>query len=64
MKRKDFIKALGELGFEFERHGKRHDIYRREMEREEVPRHGNINEILAKAILKRRDRNERLERRK
>lgn len=54
MKRKDFIKALEELGFAFERHGKRHDIYKRNIEREEVPRHGEINELLAKAILKRR----------
>lgn len=54
MKRKDFILALEALGFKFERHGKRHDIYKRGVEREEVPRHGEIHEILAKAVLKRR----------
>lgn len=54
MKQRDFIKKLEAGGFVFERHGNNHDIYVRGSEREEVPRHKEINEKLAKAILKRR----------
>ena len=54
MKQRDFIKRLESGGFKFERHGSDHDIYVRGIEREEVPRHNEINEKLAKAILKRR----------
>ncbi len=54
MKRRDFIKELERGGFVFERHGASHDIYARGNEREEVPRHSEMNERLAKAILKRR----------
>lgn len=54
MKRRLFIKRLEAGGFVFERRGNSHDIYVRGAEREEVPRHKEINEKLAKAILKRR----------
>lgn len=54
MKQREFIKRLEDGGFVFERHGSNHDIYLRGTEREEVPRHSDINEKLAKAILKRR----------
>ena len=54
MKRRVFIKKLEELGFVFDRHGSDHDIYRRGKEKEPVPRHSDIDEDLAKAILKRR----------
>ncbi|MBP3593138.1 MAG: type II toxin-antitoxin system HicA family toxin [Lachnospiraceae bacterium] len=54
MKRKDLIKLLEKGGFRFERHGGSHDIFVRASEREEIPRHREINEQLAKAILKRR----------
>lgn len=54
LKRREFIKRLENAGFSFKRHGTRHDIYCRGDEIEEVPRHGDINERLAKAILKRR----------
>jgi len=52
MKQRDLIKKLERLGFEFERHGSNHDIYRRGAEIEQVPRHKEINEKLAKAILR------------
>ena len=52
MKRTDLIKKLESVGFEFERHGGSHDIYVRGNDREIVPRHKEINERLAKAILK------------
>lgn len=54
MKQRELIKRLEKGGFVFERHGSNHDVYVRGEEREELPRHKEINEILAKAILKRR----------
>ena len=54
MKRKELVKLLEKGGFRFERHGGNHDVYIRGSEREEIPRHKEINEYLAKAILKRR----------
>ena len=54
MKRREFIKRLEALGFVLDRHGANHDIYKRGDEKEEVPRHKDINERLAKGILKKR----------
>lgn len=54
MKRKELIKRMEKGGFVFERHGGSHDIYVRGTEREEIPRHKEINEVLAKVILRRR----------
>jgi mRNA interferase HicA len=53
MKRTDLIRQLEEAGFVFERHGGSHDIYVKGNVRETIPRHREINEKLAKAILKR-----------
>lgn len=52
MRQRDLIKRLESAGFMFERHGSRHDIYRRGNDEEQVPRHKEVNESLAKAILK------------
>ncbi len=52
MKQRDLIKKLENAGFKFERHGTRHEVYRRGTDTEEVPRHREVNERLAKAILK------------
>mgnify|MGYP004456591347 CR=1 FL=1 len=52
MKNKDLIKKLESAGFKFERHGGNHDIYVRGNDREQVPRHKEINERLARAILR------------
>lgn len=54
MKQRDLVKKLEDGGFVFERHGSNHDVYVRGTEREEVPRHKEINEKLAKAILRKR----------
>ena len=54
MKQRDLVKKLEDGGFVFERHGSNHDVYVRGMDREEVSRHKEIDERLAKAILKRR----------
>jgi ycfA-like protein len=52
MKQKELIKKLESIGFEFCRHGGGHDIYKRGKDFETIPRHKEINEKLAKAILK------------
>ena len=52
MKQRDLIKYLEKLGFKFYRHGGNHDIYRRGNEIEQIPRHKELNEQLAKAILR------------
>lgn len=54
MKTKDFIKLLEQNGWTFKRHGSNHDIYVKGGERESVPRHKELDEDLAKAIIKRR----------
>ena len=54
MKTKDLIKLLESNGWEFKRHGSEHDIYVKGSERESVPRHNEIKENLANAIIKRR----------
>ena len=55
MKQRDLIKKLDAAGFIFERHGGNHDIYRRGNDTEKVPRHKEVNEILAKMILRKWD---------
>lgn len=52
MKQRDLIKKLEDAGFAFERHGGNHDIFRRNNDIEKVPRHKEINENLAKMILR------------
>lgn len=54
MKTKDFIELLEKNGWKLKRHGSNHDIYIKGGERESVPRHREIDEKLAKAIIKRR----------
>ena len=46
------IKRLEAKGFVFARHGSRHDIYVRGSDEEQVPRHVEVNEILAKKIIR------------
>ena len=53
MKRTDLIKRLEDGGSIFERHGSSHDIHVRNNIKETIPRHREIDERLAKAILKR-----------
>ncbi len=54
MKTKDFIELLEKNGWKFKRHGSNHDIYIKDGERESVPRHKELDEDLAKAIIKKR----------
>ncbi len=54
MKRTDLIRKLEETGCQFVRHGGKHDWYRNPKTgvSQPVPRHREINELLAKHILK------------
>ena len=54
MKRRELIKKLEEMGCVFIRHGGRHDWYQNPRTKvcQPVPRHKEINENLAKHILK------------
>lgn len=52
MKRNELIKKLESIGFAFQRHGGNHDIYCRGKDKETIPRHREINEKLAKAMLR------------
>lgn len=55
MKRRELERRLRELGWSFQRHGGRHDVWtnRNGSFTEYIPRHTEINERLALAILKR-----------
>lgn len=53
MKRRDLIiKKLERAGFRFLRHGGNHDVYIRNEDIEQIPRHKEIHEKLAMAILR------------
>ena len=54
MKRKDLIKKLTQNGWWFLRHGGKHDIYTNGTYSESISRQTEIDEDLAKAIIKRR----------
>ncbi len=56
MKKRDLEKALRQLGWRFLRHGKKHDVWADGEREEAVPRHREINEILARVILRRAGR--------
>lgn len=54
MKRRDLITRLQQMGCEMIRHGGRHDFYRQPTTGllQPVPRHNEINEILARKIIR------------
>jgi mRNA interferase HicA len=54
MKRVDLLKILNKLGCEFIRHGGKHDWYQNKTTgaSQPIPRHNEINEYLAKSIIK------------
>ena len=54
MKRRDLIKALEEMGCVLARHGGKHDWYvnPRTKQSQPVPRHNEINENLARSIIR------------
>lgn len=52
MKRKDLVKLMMKAGFQLSSHGGNHDIYQRGKDKEEISRHREINELLAKSIIR------------
>jgi predicted RNA binding protein YcfA (HicA-like mRNA interferase family) len=54
MKRKDLIKKLATVGCVLVRHGARHDLYKNPLtgKKQPTPRHDEIDESLAKHIIK------------
>jgi len=53
LKRRDLIKLLEKNGWKFDRNGGNHDVFIKGNAAEMVPRHTEVNENLAKAIIKR-----------
>lgn len=53
MKQRELINRLKKVGFKLSRHGSAHDIYKRGNDEEQIPRHREIDERLAQAILRR-----------
>jgi mRNA interferase HicA len=53
VRRQDLEQRLRRLGWNFVRHGGKHDIWSNGAREEAVPRHREINEWLAAAILRR-----------
>ena len=58
LKRWELIRCLERYGFILDRHGSGHDVYVRGAIEVIVPRHREINEVTAKAILKKATRKE------
>jgi len=56
MKRKTLEMKLKKLGWKLYRHGGNHDIWTNGIRQEPIPRHNEINEKLARAILKRAEK--------
>ena len=54
MKRQKLLKEITKRGAVFVRHGANHDIYEnpRTNTSTQVPRHSDVNELVAKAIIK------------
>ena len=53
MKRRDLIRLLEANGWTLARHGDKHDVWEKDKRREAIPRHREINELLAQAIIRR-----------
>ena len=56
MKRRELEEALRKVGWRFLRHGAKHDVWTDGERQEPVPRHTEINEKLARVILRRASR--------
>jgi predicted RNA binding protein YcfA (HicA-like mRNA interferase family) len=54
VKRKDLVKRIEDMGCVFIRHGSRHDWYQNPQSKisQPIPRHRELNENLAKHIIK------------
>jgi len=56
MKKRDLEKKLKSNGWWFVRHGGNHDIWTNGEIDNQVPRHAEVNELLARSILKKAER--------
>lgn len=52
MKKKDLVNLLEKNGWWLQRHGANHDIYTNGQRSEPIPRHSEIKETLAQAIIR------------
>ena len=52
MKKRDLERELTKMGWWLKRHGSKHDLWTNGEDEETIPRHPEINELLAKKILK------------
>ncbi len=57
MKKKDLEKKLKKVGWWLDRHGGNHDIWTNGSDTNQVPRHAEVNEFLARSILKEAEKN-------
>lgn len=55
MKRRKLIKLLEKKGWYLKRNGGNHDIYTNGIQLEPIPRHSEINERLAKEIIRKHE---------
>ena len=53
MKRRELIELLEKNGWSLKRSDGKHDVYCKDKNREAIPRHREIDERLAKAIIRR-----------
>ena len=53
MKQRDLTRLLEQKGWWLLRHGADHDVWTNGKDTVSIPRHGEINEMLAKTIIKR-----------
>ena len=53
MKRRELIALLEKNGWELKRSDGKHDVYAKGADREAIPRHREVAESLAKAIIRR-----------
>lgn len=52
MKRRDLENRFKRKGWRFHKHGSRHDIWTNGTKKEQIPRHTDVNENLANALIK------------
>lgn len=57
MKKRDLEKKLKAFGWWLERHGGKHDIWTNGEISNQVPRHPEVNELLARSIIKEAEKN-------
>ena len=53
IKKRDLIKLFQKNGWSLYRQGSNHEVWKKENKSETIPRHSEVNEILAKAIIRR-----------